>query len=204
MRPAGVERGACIGGEVCVPGGGREGTRRQRRHVHARGLTQGLGAKGTRGAHLEHALHGRDAGGVEAQRLVEGRRGLPSRREGMRCGGKRCELGGERAWGLMVAHKRHAWGWPDSRFGGQGHARSAHAEHDAHVCDAGGVEAQWLVEGRRGLPSQREGMRCGEGEVRTGRRGGPVGWWRHTKGMHGDGPTQGLGPRARAERARGT
>jgi len=25
-------------------------------------------------------------------------------------------------------------------------------------------------------------------------------WWRHTSGMHGDGPTQGLGVRARAER----
>ena len=57
------------------------------RHIsgmHWDGLTQGLGAKGTRGAHVEHALHVRDAGGVEAQRLVEGRRGLPSRREGMR------------------------------------------------------------------------------------------------------------------------
>ena len=33
--------------------------------------------QGTRGAHLEHALHVRDAGGVEAQRLVERRRVLP-------------------------------------------------------------------------------------------------------------------------------
>jgi hypothetical protein len=31
------------------------------------------------------------------------------------------------------------------------------------------------------------------GEVRAGRREG-LGWWRHTRGMHGeDGPTQGLG-----------
>jgi len=57
------------------------------------------GGQGTRGAHVEHVGHGRDAGGVEAQRLVEGRRALSSRREGMRCGGERCEPGGGRAWG---------------------------------------------------------------------------------------------------------
>jgi hypothetical protein len=50
--------------------------------------------------------------------------------------------------------------------------RGAHGEHVVHVRDAGGVEAQWLVEGRRALPSRREGMRCGEGEVRAGRREG--------------------------------
>jgi hypothetical protein len=57
------------------------------RGMHGNGLSQGLGAKGTRGAHAEHPAHGRDAGGVEAQRLVEDQRALPSRREGMRCGG---------------------------------------------------------------------------------------------------------------------
>jgi len=115
-----------MGGEVCVPGGGREGTGRQRRHVHARGLTQGLGAKGTRGAHSEHVAHVSDPGGVEAQRLVEGPRVLPTRREGRRCGGERCEPEGGRAWGA---------------------------------------------------------------------------WWRHTRGMHGKGPTQGLGAKGtRGER----
>jgi len=253
-----------------VPGGGREGTRRQRRH--ARGATlKRLGAKGTRGAHREHAQHGVDAGGVEAQRLVEGRRGLPSRRERghMRCGEGEVRAGRRgRAWGVVAAHKRHARGWPDPRLGGM---RGAHVEHVAYVRDAGGVEAQRLVEGRRALPSRREGMQCGEGEVRAGRReglrcvvaarqeactgkrpdsrlnwgpraraertrnmppmdltlevsklsswlkadedcrvegrahamrgrrgasreaGGPGVWWRHTSGMHGDGPTQGLG-----------
>jgi hypothetical protein len=33
--------------------------------------------RGTREAHLKHVAHGRDAGGVEAQRLVERRRALP-------------------------------------------------------------------------------------------------------------------------------
>ena len=82
---------------------------------HARGWldSEGLGAKGTRGAHserAEHVAHVSDAGGVEAQRLVEGRRALPSRGEGMRCGGERCarrEAGGP--W-LVAAHKRHARG----------------------------------------------------------------------------------------------
>ena len=35
-----------------------------------------------RGAHVEHAVHVRDAGRVEAERLVELRRVLPSRKEG--------------------------------------------------------------------------------------------------------------------------
>ena len=69
------------------------------------------------------------------------------RREGLGCGG-----GTQEACTGM---------WPDSRLGGQGHARRTHIEHGVHVCDAGGVEAQRLVEGVRFLPSRREGMRCG-------------------------------------------
>jgi hypothetical protein len=38
------------------------------------------------------------------------------------------------------------------------------------------------------------------GEVWSREPGGPVVWWRHTSGMHWDVPTQGWGPRARAER----
>eukprot|EP00964_Phaeocystis_antarctica_P065164 scaffold39268_cov62-Phaeocystis_antarctica.AAC.3 len=41
-----------------------------------------------RGAHVEHVAHVRDAGCVEAQRLVERRRLLPSRKEGVRCGAR--------------------------------------------------------------------------------------------------------------------
>jgi hypothetical protein len=143
-----------------------------KRHARGKGPTQGLGAKGTRGAHVEHGAHGRDAGGVEAQRLVEGRRLLPSRREGMRCRGERGasrEAGGP---GVVAAHKRHARGkGPTQGLGAKG-TRGAHGEHVGHGRDAGGVEAQRLVEGRRGLPSRREGMRCGGGEVRARRREG--------------------------------
>ena len=53
------------------------------------GEGQGLGGQGTRGAHGEHAGHGRDLGRVEAERLVERRRELPSRKAGMQCAGKR-------------------------------------------------------------------------------------------------------------------
>jgi len=40
------------------------------------------------------------------------------------------------------------------------------------------------------------------GEVRAGEREGP-GWWRHTRGMHGEkARPKAWGPRARAERTR--
>jgi len=151
-------------GERCEPGGGRAcGVVAARQARRARGWPDVRpGGQGhARRAHVEHPAHVSDAGGVEAQRLVEGRRVLPSRREGMRRGGERCEPEGGRACGVVAAHKRHARGWPDSSLGGQGHARRAHREHGAHGRDAGGVKAQRLVEGRRFLPSRREGMRCG-------------------------------------------
>eukprot|EP00964_Phaeocystis_antarctica_P013181 scaffold7220_cov45-Phaeocystis_antarctica.AAC.2 len=80
-----------------------------------------------RGAHVEHVAHVRDAGRVEAQRLVERRRFLPSRKAGVRCGA-RCGPGaGER--GPAAAHERHARREdPAMKAGGAracGHARSA-------------------------------------------------------------------------------
>jgi len=92
--------------------------------MHGKRPNSRLGGQGhARGAHLEHLEHVRDAGGVEAQWLVEGMRVLPSRGEGMRCGGERCEPGGHRGGGgtqEACTGKR-----PDSRLWGQGHARSA-------------------------------------------------------------------------------
>eukprot|EP00964_Phaeocystis_antarctica_P055511 scaffold32656_cov108-Phaeocystis_antarctica.AAC.2 len=78
-----VERRACGAGRGIRPGR-REGVGCRRRKRHAWGLK--AGAQGTRGAHVEHVLHGRDLGRVEAERLVEHRRGLPRRKAGMRCG----------------------------------------------------------------------------------------------------------------------
>ena len=60
-------------------GGGTSG-------MHGKGPTKG--GQGTRGAHQEHVAHGCDLGRVEAQRLVEGHRVLPSRKEGVRCGAR--------------------------------------------------------------------------------------------------------------------
>eukprot|EP00964_Phaeocystis_antarctica_P156659 scaffold126464_cov39-Phaeocystis_antarctica.AAC.3 len=39
--------------------------------------------------------------------------------------------------------------------------RGAHLEHAAHGCDVGRVEVKRLVERRRPLPSQKQGVRCG-------------------------------------------
>ena len=46
------------------------------RSVQERARLQ-IGGRARGGAHMEHLLHGCDAGGVEAQRLVERRRVLP-------------------------------------------------------------------------------------------------------------------------------
>ena len=68
------------------------GRRRPKQHMPGRAPTIKDGDPGTRGAHLKHAAHGCDAGGVEAQRLIEHLRVLPSREErayirrGPRCG----------------------------------------------------------------------------------------------------------------------
>ena len=87
------------------------------------------------------------------------------------------------------------------KAGGQGRRR-AHKKHVPHDYDAGGVEAQRLVERNRALPSQMQGMRSG---VRCGSGGGEgVGAtvWRKRR-ARGEGPTEGRGP-GHARRARGT
>ena len=59
----------------------------------------------------------------------------------------------------------------------RGRARGgAHAEHAEHVRDAGGVEAQRLVERHRALPRQMQGQRAydtGRGARREAGRRGP-------------------------------
>jgi len=188
-------------GARCAPGGGtREGVGRRRRKRHARGRPDsGLAGQGTRGAHVEHGNHVRDLGGVKAQRLVEGVRVLPSRREGHAMWG---EVRAGRPEGVRRRRrKRHARRRPDSKLRGQG-TRGAHVEHAVHVRNHGGVEAQRLVVRRRLLPSRREGQAM-RGEVRAGRREG-VRRWRRKRGMHGEGPTQGLEAAGHARSARRT
>eukprot|EP00964_Phaeocystis_antarctica_P019262 scaffold10639_cov62-Phaeocystis_antarctica.AAC.2 len=61
----------------------REGFWWRLRKRHAQGGPDSrLGGQGTRGAHVEHQAHVRDLGRVEAERLVERRRVLPSRKAG--------------------------------------------------------------------------------------------------------------------------
>ena len=110
---------------------------------------------GTRGAHPEHEAHVRDLGRVEAERLVEHIRDLPSRKAGMRRV-KRCTAwGGVRGGG--DANGMHGEG-PTQGWG----TRGAHVEHVVHISDLGRVEAERLVERLRDLPSRKAGMRCGK------------------------------------------
>ena len=115
---------------------------------------------GMRGAHGKHVEHVRDAGRVEAERLVERRRVLPSRKEGVRCGA-RCvgrEAGGR---GPAAAHERHARGEGPAVKAGE--ARSSETK------------------GGYAMPCERCGPKGGGGRGREdmGRR-------QRTSGMHGE------------------
>eukprot|EP00964_Phaeocystis_antarctica_P049667 scaffold28787_cov67-Phaeocystis_antarctica.AAC.4 len=94
--------------------------------------------------------------------LVGGGQGvcdLPSRKKGMvRYTGRRAAGGGR--------PRRKARG-------------EVHPEHIVHVCDAGGVEAQWLVERLRLLPRVERGA-CGAG------RGARVGGQQAVNDRHGE------------------
>jgi len=74
---------------------------------------------------------------------------------------------GRRVWHTETWHRgkgesaAHAacmrvWGGPAREWGQKAQAE-AHREHSAHVCDAGGVKAQRLVESSRTLPSPKQG-----------------------------------------------
>ena len=92
------------------------------RSVQGRARLQ-IGSKARGGAHPEHAVHVSDfAGGVEAQRLVEGVRPLPSRKEGIHGAGRgaaREAVGGGRPWRTQRA------GAGSTADSGQGTGRSA-------------------------------------------------------------------------------
>ena len=164
--------GAVQGTGLAAAGGGRP-RRTQRAGERAR-LRIRSRARG--GAHGEHVAHLCDAGGVEAQRLVERRRFLP------RVGGRAHTVRGE-----LRAGRREAAGNGGARSVHTGEGSTAdweqgrggaHRKHVAHVCDAGGVKAQRLVDRRRILPGRKESTRCergaGRGRLREagGREGG--------------------------------
>ena len=153
--------------------------------------SRGAGRGHAQGAHGNHVVHGRDAGRVEVQRLVERRGALPSQKERIRA-----EVRAGGGWrGTVWWRKRgHAWGEGPTIKAGIGHARGAHSEHALHVCDFGRVnEAQWLVEGRRGLPSRQRGQNI-RGEVGGGRTWGSGGaQWGGLIGVRGAGVRGGWG-----------
>eukprot|EP00964_Phaeocystis_antarctica_P011496 scaffold6358_cov55-Phaeocystis_antarctica.AAC.3 len=140
-----------------------------------------------RGAHPEHVAHVRDAGRVEAQRLVERRRALPGRKEGVYDAGR----GVGRGQGGVGRRQRTS--------GMHGKRARAHVEHIVHGCDAGRVEARRLVERQRVLPSRKEG-RTMRGEVLAGAGGrGPAA--AHERHARREGPAvKAGGARACAER----
>ena len=188
--------GACDAGRgACREAGGR-GVVVARAACTGKRPDSRLGGLGTRGAHVEHLVQVQDLGGVKVQRLVEGVRVLPSQKGGACDAGRGAgrEAGGP---GVVVARAACTGKRPDSRLGGQG-TRGAHAKHAVNV-GLGGVKVHRLVEGVRVLPSRREEHAIW-GEVRAGRR------WvvarRKRVYAHGEGSTQGLGARARAERTR--
>jgi len=143
--------------------GGRGGSRKaggpgvvaaHKRHARGCGPTQGLGAKGTRGERTRNMLY--MVVTLEVSKLSSWLKAVAT----CRVEGRACEAGGRGASreaagpGVVAARQAaactavarpKAWG-PRAR-------RGAHVEHPAHGRDAGGVEAQLLIEGRRGLPS---------------------------------------------------
>ena len=162
------EGGQTVWGEVQSTGRREVAGVRGARSVQGRARVQ-IGSRARGGAHRENAGHGCDAGGVEAQRLVEGRRVLP-RVERRAFGTGRGAEYREARGGGRPRRKRRA-GEGSSADWEQG-TRGAHPEHVVHGRDLGRVEAQRLVEGRRVLPSRNEGTRCerGAGREATGRR----------------------------------
>jgi len=161
-------------GEEMAQREGRANQQRIRRACVCGPQLGSVGAEGAGGsAHLEHGAHVCDAGGVKAQRLIENIRILPSP--------KGASDTGKRVWhtemwhrgkGKSTAHAACVCG--PAREWGQKAQAEAHIEHEAHVCDAGGVKAQRLVESiRSSLPSPEGAI--DRGTTRVARRCGTEG-----------------------------
>ena len=109
--------------QVGMDAGGRGGGGGASR-VQAEDPTVKAAGRGTRGAHIKHVPHVPDAGRVQAQRLVERRRVLPSRKGKLKTSGDR--RAGRRE-GVGAAAAQAACRQRTQNCGGcwQGHARSA-------------------------------------------------------------------------------
>jgi len=160
-----IKRGARAGRREIVGAAAAQAACRQRAQVQRL-----LAGARSRGAHVKHAVYGRDAGGVEAQRLVEGRRSLPSRKGRHKKSGERRTYGRGRAWARRRRKQRVQAEDPTVEAAGRG-TRGAHVKHAVHGRDAGGVPAQRLVERVRVLPS-RKGKHNKRGDRQAWRREG--------------------------------
>ena len=103
------------------------------------------------GAHLKHAIHARDAGRIETQRLVERGCALPSQKEGILRVGRDASRETKGCDGSASGLHRGGsaaedWGW------------GYYPKHSFHGFDASRVESQRLVERRRQLPSRMGGI----------------------------------------------
>ena len=119
-----------VEGRVCDAEGPRGASREaggpvvwaaQKGHARGNGPTQGLGAKGTRGERTYNMKL--MVVTLEVSKLSGWLKAYACCRvEGRACdaGGRRCEPGGGRAWGVVAAHKRHAWGPTLKRLGAKG------------------------------------------------------------------------------------
>jgi len=152
------------------PGRRRASARRRRKQrAEAEDPSVEAAGRGTRGAHHKHVVHARDAGRVEAERPVERRRGLPSRKGKHKTSGDKAgrDAGGRgRGGGASSVQAEN----PTVEAAGRG-TRGGHLKHVRHARDAGRVQAQRLVERRRVLPSQKEKHKK-SGERRAGTREG--------------------------------
>ena len=163
-----------------------------------------VGGQGTRGAHAEHEFHGRDLGRVEAERLVERRRALPSRKAGVRRG-KRYGPGGVGALGGGDASSVHREGPTHTRLVG---AR-ARAERTRNMkLMSLTLDVSKLSSWSNACVScrvERRACDAGRGAAREayGRRE-VVGWRRRKRHARGEGPTQGLWGPGHARSAPGT
>jgi len=154
--------------------------------MHGKARLKAFGGQGTRGTHAEHLAHGRDLGRVPAERLVERRCELPSRREGHAMRG---EVRARRPEGVRWwRRKRHARGEGPTE-GVRVRARAGRTSNMPRMVVTLEVSrlSGWLkactfcrVEGR----GMRCGARCAPGGGRAWGGGG-------ASGMLGEGPTRG-------------
>eukprot|EP00964_Phaeocystis_antarctica_P013465 scaffold7370_cov57-Phaeocystis_antarctica.AAC.5 len=183
--------GHTVLGEVC-PGRRKAADGRSASSVEGRARLQ-IGGRARGGAHPEHAVHGCDAGRVEAQRLVERRRALPRVERRAYNVGRGAKYR-ERPEAAGDCGARGVQGRTRLQIGSRARG-GAHPEHLVHVRDAGGVEAQRLVERRRGLQRVKRrayGVGRGAGYREAGGGGRP----RCTRGVQGRARLQ-IGGRAR-------